>query len=78
MGQSLLDIAPDVGRMAAAAADQRQTDGTLRMKTRLVKLNEQQTIADEITPALRLLLETVRRALLQICAAIEKYLGRSN
>jgi len=55
-------------------------------KTQLIKLNGergraddlQDRRADEIPLALRLMLETIRRALLMAAHAIGKYLGREN
>jgi len=51
---------------------------TQTTRTRIIKLSEQRARADEIPPALRLLLVTVRRGLLQICDAIDKYLRGEN
>ena len=39
---------------------------------------ERRAAADEIPPALQLMLETLRRALLMAAHAIGKYLGREN
>jgi hypothetical protein len=42
---------------------------------RLIALKERSAGADDISPGMRLMLITLRRALLQICSAIETYLG---
>ncbi len=47
-------------------------------RTHIIKLSEQRDVAEEIPQALRLMLETIRRALLMAAHAIGKYLGREN